>query len=287
MPRNLRREPATSNRHRRPVACADRAETVSAFSSLYSWSWTQNDAVGYHSLPHQAPQRDQQLASQCHDHGLARAGRSLRAGSIPPRQSAVLLEHEKSPRQLDHAGPHANVARSGQPLFQAPASALVRRTRQARITPHSSSVAQVARQYLLHQHVGRLDADTNDPRQKAHHRMRSIAGRTLELFQPGAFNLLDLISNKPPPLHVPTQLCQRVRRYGLALGRAQAVNTIGRLLQLGVEAADTKAGQRRLHAVDDPAFLSNQALALAARSLGVFVGDGRDGDHLAVIALST
>jgi hypothetical protein len=42
------------------------------------------------------------VARQGHDHGLASTAHVLGAGSKPLRQGAVLLEHEKSPRQLDH-----------------------------------------------------------------------------------------------------------------------------------------------------------------------------------------
>src|SRR6202047_856972 len=46
------------------------------------------------------------------DHELARTARVLGAGSKPLRQGAVLLKHEKSPRQLDHASPNSSASTS-------------------------------------------------------------------------------------------------------------------------------------------------------------------------------
>jgi hypothetical protein len=72
-------------------------------------------------------------------------------------------------------------------------------------------------------------------------------------------------------LHVATQLSQRVRRDRLALRRAQIFEAPGGPFQLGIEAADAEPDQRRLHSVDDPTLLSDEALALAVGPLGIFV----------------
>src|SRR6516162_8814238 len=71
---------------------------LGAFCVLRSMYGTQNDAVRQYAIPHEPPQRDQKLARQGHDHGLASTAHVLGAGSKPLRQGAVLLEHEKSPR---------------------------------------------------------------------------------------------------------------------------------------------------------------------------------------------
>ena len=48
--------------------------------------------------------------AQRHDHRLARVAAPIgRAGLKPLGQGAVLLEPEKTPRQLDHAAPNASV----------------------------------------------------------------------------------------------------------------------------------------------------------------------------------
>src|SRR6266566_186581 len=93
----VHRVSATSNRHRRPVTSGRAGpKLLGAFCVLRSLCGTQN-----HAVPHESPQGDQKLARQGHDHGLASAAGVLGAGSEPLRQGAVLLEHEKSPRQLD------------------------------------------------------------------------------------------------------------------------------------------------------------------------------------------
>src|SRR6516225_11070471 len=102
---------------------------------------------------------------QGHDHGLARAAGVLGACTKPLRQGAVLLEHEKSPRQLDHAPPNSSIARTGQPFLVALLPALVGRASEAGITRYGASVAHVSRQYLLHQHVGRFGANPDHARQ--------------------------------------------------------------------------------------------------------------------------
>ena len=56
-----------------------------AFSVLRSLYRTQNDAVRDNALPHEPPQRDQKLARQGHDHGLASTASVLSAGSKPLR----------------------------------------------------------------------------------------------------------------------------------------------------------------------------------------------------------
>src|SRR6266404_737598 len=116
--------------------------------------------------------------------------------------------------------------------------------------------------------------------------MWSIAGRLLETLPARLLDLLDLIADQPSALHVATQFSQRVRRDRLALRRAQILEPPGGLFQLGIEAADAEPDQRRLHSVDDPILLSDEALALAVGPLGIFVLGCRDRHHLAVITLA-
>ena len=111
------------------------------FSILHSLCRTQNDAVRYNALPNEPPQSDQKLACQGHDHGLASAAGVLGAGSKPLRQSAVLLEHEQPPRQLNHASSNPSIARTGQPFLPAFPPALVGRASEAGITRYGPSVA--------------------------------------------------------------------------------------------------------------------------------------------------
>src|SRR6266436_182833 len=199
----VHRVSATSNRHRRPVTSGRAGpKLLGAFCVLRSLCGTQNDAVRHHAVPHESPQGDQKLARQGHDHGLASAAGVLGAGSEPLRQGAVLLEHEKSPRQLDHAPPNPRIPGSRQAFLAALLPALVGRASEARITRYGASIAQVSRQHLVHQHVGRLDANAHHTRQQAHHGMRSLAGFMLEVIQACALDLPDLIAHEPSALHV-------------------------------------------------------------------------------------
>src|SRR5580704_9215113 len=153
------------------------------FSILHSLCRTQNDAVRYNALPNEPPQSDQKLACQGHDHGLASAAGVLGAGSKPLRQSAVLLEHEQPPRQLNHASSNPSIARTGQPFLPAFPPALVGRAGEAGITRYGPSVAHVSRQ-------------------QAHHGMWSIAGRLHETLQACLLDLPDLSTDQPSALHV-------------------------------------------------------------------------------------
>src|SRR5207302_10391362 len=147
----------------------------------------------------------------------------LGAGSKPLRQGAVLLEHEKSPRQLDHASSNPSVARTGQSFLAALLPALVGRASEAGIPRYGPSVAHVSRQHLLHQHVGRLDANPDHARQQAHHCVWAITGRLLKTLQASTRDLPYLITDKPPAHHVATYLSQRVGRDRRVLGCAQAI----------------------------------------------------------------
>ena len=58
--RGFSRDPATSNRHRRPVACVRTGPKLSgvAFNVLRSPCWTQNDALRHHAIADEVPERD-------------------------------------------------------------------------------------------------------------------------------------------------------------------------------------------------------------------------------------
>ena len=135
----VHRVTATSNRHWRPVTSGQTGpKLLGAFYVLLSLCGTQNDAVRHHALPHEPPQGDQKLARQGHDHGLASAAGVLGAGSEPLCQGAVLLEQEKSPRQLDHAPPNPRIPGSRQSFLAALLPALVGRASEARITRYGA-----------------------------------------------------------------------------------------------------------------------------------------------------
>jgi hypothetical protein len=89
----LLRVTATSDRHRQPVAASKRAPKLSIPTTLQpscSRCWTQDDTQRHLAGLDEPPKRDEQLAGQCYDHGLAFLA-SGDARLIPLYQSAVPL----------------------------------------------------------------------------------------------------------------------------------------------------------------------------------------------------
>src|SRR5580698_8392653 len=130
-------EPSSAPRHKR----TDKTETVEVPSaSSIHCAGRKTMPSGTTPLPNEPPQSDQKLACQGHDHCLASAAGVLGAGSKPLRQSAVLLEHEQPPRQLNHASSNPSIARTGQPFLPAFPPALVGRAGEAGITRYGPSV---------------------------------------------------------------------------------------------------------------------------------------------------
>ena len=150
---------------------------------------------------------------------------------------------QKPPGQLDHASPHTGIARFGEPLLPPLGAALVGRACQASVASHGPPVAQIARQDLLHQHVRGLAADTDDARQQADHRMRAVLGPPFQSGQSGQLDLLDLGDDEAQPSHIAAQLGQRVRRQRRVLQGAQCLETLGRVAERRLEAADAEAGK--------------------------------------------
>jgi len=102
--------------------------------------------------------------------------------TIPPRR--WLLEHEPTPRQLDHAAANPCIACPGQPFFPALAAAFVRSPCNATVARHRPLVPQVAREHFMDQHVGCFHTDTHDPGQHQQHRMCTFPRRLLQRCQP-------------------------------------------------------------------------------------------------------
>ena len=234
-----------------------------------------DDALGHHAIPHQVPQGDEQLARQSDDHLLSRAAAVLGARSKPLGQRALLLKVEKAPGELDHPPPHPSVAGSGKPLLAALAPAFIGRAREAGVACHGASVAQVPRQDLFDQHVRRLDPHADDADQHQDHQIWSRFRGLLQLLQAGLLDLTYLLADKPPALHIAAQFGERVGRDRFALRRAQMLQALRRLLELGIEVADTKPDQGRLEAVDNTGLLTNEGLALAVGAFGIFLCAGR------------
>src|SRR6266702_2733016 len=74
-----------------------------------------------------APERDEELAGERHDHLLAQAWSAVDACLKPERQRALLLKQQPAPGELDHAATDAGVAGFGEALLAPPRAALVGR----------------------------------------------------------------------------------------------------------------------------------------------------------------
>src|SRR5208282_1541261 len=286
----LPRVTATSDRYRGPsanVAVARPMPWDSLMSTGCSQRRTQHDAERYFAGRHQLPQCDEQLArqrdNQCFTGGAAGFGGT---GSVPLRQRAVLLEHQKAPSQLDHAAPHPGIACPGQSFLPPTRPALVRRAGQTAITRHRSAVTQAARERLVREHVCGLDAKTADLRQQSDHRMGAAIGLLFQPLQARGLDLPDLLGEQAQSCHLAPQLGQGVGRHRLSLRRAQLLEPLRGRAQGRLEAADAKARERALDPVADPRAVADEVLALTARPLGVLLYTARDRRHAAVFPLA-
>src|SRR6266581_1509163 len=212
----------------------------------------QLDTVRHLTGRDQTPQRYQQLARQCHDHcRLARAARTLGPRAIPLRQRTVFLEHQEAPRQLDQPTSYPRIAGLGQALLSAFQTALIGRSREPGIARQRSSISKIARQDLPHQHVRRLDTDTDHPGEQPHHRMRPGIRCTLEPLGTCLLYRADLLTDQCQPCHVAPKLLDDVCRQARALRGSQTCQTLWSLTQMWLESPDPETGKRTLHAVDD------------------------------------
>src|SRR5215467_15743090 len=141
-------------------------------------------------------------------------------------QSALVLELEEAPRQLDHPPPYPSIAGTGEPFFPASASTFVGRPREPSVARHGASITQVARQDLLDQHVRRLDANADHTHQNENHQIWSCFGGPLQLLQSRLLDLLDLLGDELLSRKVALQFGERVGRNGLVLGRAQLFEAV-------------------------------------------------------------
>ena len=111
--------------------------------------------------------------------------------------------------------PHVpRVARPREALLPPPLAALVRRAGQAGIARDRFSISQLARQYLIDEHVRCLDADANNACKQANHRMRAFLRRS-SLFDPLQtllLNFFDLVPDDTQSRNVAAQFRVRIRR---------------------------------------------------------------------------
>ena len=156
------RRAAASDRLRKPAT--DRpaqASDIQVFPFSCSGG-AQGDALRNFTGPYHSPKCDEQLTCESDDHSLAYRSASLIGHrSIPLGQSALLLEHEEPPSELYHTSPDAGIASPGETFFPSPLAAFVWRAGETGVASDRSLIPQVARQYLVHEHVCRLNPDAD------------------------------------------------------------------------------------------------------------------------------
>src|SRR5215468_5905127 len=115
-----------------------------------------------------------------------------------------------TPGELDHPAAHAGIARFGKSSLASFFATLVGRTGEAGIARKGFTIPDVAREYLLHEHVRGLNADADDPREQPYHRMALLVGRFRQAFGTGCLDFLDLLLDEAQAVHVAPQFGQRV-----------------------------------------------------------------------------
>src|SRR3974390_686274 len=92
--------------------------TANCRKLMCRWLWRRpkQQPCGRFAGCHQSPERNEELASECNDHGLARATAGIRgSSSIPLCQWAVLLMQQMTPGKFNHRAAHTRVASFGEP----------------------------------------------------------------------------------------------------------------------------------------------------------------------------
>src|ERR1700760_2909461 len=205
-----------------------RAEILCAWAGYRgkrSGGWPQHNAMRDFTGGDHAPEGDEQLAGECHDHlRLARSAGSLGPGTEPLSQSAVLLKQQKPPSELDHAATYAGIARLGEAFLAPFRSAFVRRASKPRVACDGPSVAQVTRRYFQHQQIGRFDAQSDDAGQQPNHCVRRALRYVLQMLQASLLNFLDLLTQNGQSGKVASDFGERVRRDQGIFRRPQRVD---------------------------------------------------------------
>ena len=154
------------------------------------------------------------------------------AGLEPFDQGALFLEAQEAPGQLQHAAAHPGIAGAGEALLAAPRAALVGRPGDPAVPRHRPSVAQVAHQHLVHQHVRGLDADSVHARQQDEHGVGGVRRGLPQSLQARALDLSDLLFDQLQTGDIAPQFGQGVGRQRRPLRRAQSRQALCGLAQM-------------------------------------------------------
>src|ERR1700731_4287576 len=139
----------------------------------------------------------------------------------------------------------------------------------------------------MHEHISRLDTNTNDPGQPPNHGVGPGLRLLLQSFLTSVLDLPNLADNKAQPRHVTLQLGQGVWRQRHALRSVHGCQTFGRLAQGWFEVANAQPDQGGSYPVHNPRAFPHQAVALAVQPLGVLFGNRWHARHAAVAPFST
>src|SRR5260370_40726677 len=141
---------------------------------------------------------------------------------------------------------YPRIAGLGQALLSAFQTALIGRSREPGIARQRSSISKIPRQDLPHQHVRRLDTDTDHPGEQPHHRMRPGIRCTLAPLGTCLLYRADLLTDQCQPRHVAPELLDDVCRQARALRCPPTCQTLRRLAQMRLESPEPEAAERTL-----------------------------------------
>src|SRR6478736_1270407 len=139
----------------------------------------------------------------------------------------------------------------------------------------------------MHEHISRLDTNTNDPGQPPNHGVGPGLRLLLQSFLTSFLDLSDLADDKAQPRHVTLQLGQGVWRQRHALRGVHGCQTLSGLAQGWFEVANAQPGQGGLYPVHNARAFAHQAVALAVWPLSVLFGNRRHARHAAMAPFST
>src|SRR6478736_1362709 len=139
----------------------------------------------------------------------------------------------------------------------------------------------------MHEHISRLDTNTNDPGQPPNHGVGPGLRLLLQSFLTSVLDFSDLADDEAQPRHVTLQLGQGVWRQRHALRGVHGCQTLSGLAQGWFEVANAQPGQGGLYPVHNPRAFPHQAVALAVWPLGVLFGNRGHARHAAMAPFAT
>src|ERR1700741_1329774 len=126
----------------------------------------QAHALGNLARLHEAPQRNEQLACQCHDESFSASTVGLsHTVPVPLNKGRVRLVIEHAPRKLDHDVTDTCAAGFHQTAVAAAAAALIRRSGEADEPRQRPAIRKVAHEHLGDKRSGRRGPHTRDGHQ--------------------------------------------------------------------------------------------------------------------------